>query len=449
MKPSRNLSLSPLLALLAALMAPGVAVAAPTIEHWVAETGARVYFVPSDALPIVDVRIDFPAGSARDPEDKAGLASMTRGLLETGTRGLDEQQISERIADTGAQIGGDVDNDRAGLSLRTLSSEKERDAAIDLAARLLAHPTFPAEAMARDRARAIAGLRDALSRPATLASRSFNSLVFGDHPYGANPTIESLGNLSRDDLVAFHRDYYSANNASVTVVGDASRADAERIAVALTRDLPEGRAPTPLRSPEMPARSSARIAHPSAQAHVLAGMPGLAREDPDYYPLLVGNHILGGGGFVSRLMREVREQRGLVYSVYSFFHPHAVSGPFQIGLQTRGSKAEEALEVVEKVLADFISTGPTEDELEAAKNNIVNGFGLRLDANSKILDHVAMIGFYQLPLDWLDAYPERVAEVTAEQVHDAFARRVRLEHLVVVIAGGDGDEAVADSGTKP
>lgn len=151
--------------------------------------------------------------------------------------------------------------------------------------------------------------------------------------------------------------------------------------------------------------------------------------------------MLGGGGFVSRLTREVREKRGFAYSVYSYFEPRRVAGPFQIGLQTRGTQADAALAVVTDVLGDFIAEGPSDDELQAARDNIINGFGLRLDSNSKILDHVAMIGFYGLPLDWLDAYPRHVATVTTEQVRDAFARRVQPEHLVTVIAGGDGDAA--------
>lgn len=421
--------------------AAGQVVAAPHIEHWQAETGARVYFVESRALPLIDVRIDFAAGSAYDPRGLEGLAAMTRALVDTGTEGLDEQQISEAIADTGAQLGGSTDRDQTGLTIRTLSSEGERNAAVTLAARLLAHPTFPEEAFARERTRSIAGLREALTRPATLAARRFNAAIYGPHPYGANTTVESLERIARDDLIAFHRDHYVAANATVTIVGDVGRDDAMRIAEELTRQLPTGKPPAPLTQPELPPRSIERIAHPSAQAHVLVGMPGLSREDQDYYPLLVGNYILGGGGFVSRLTREVREKRGYAYSVYSYFHPHRVAGPFQIGLQTRGSQTDDALAVVEEVLADFVASGPTPEELRAAQDNIVNGFGLRLDSNSKILDHIAMIGFYGLPLDWLEAYPRHVESVTAEAVRDAFSRRIRPEHLSIVIAGGDGDGA--------
>jgi zinc protease len=434
----RNRLLHGLATLLAFAVTP--AQAGPEIQHWVADTGARVYFVESRALPMVDIQVSFAAGSAYDPADKAGLAALTRGLLDAGTASLDEQAIANRSADIGAQIGGGTDDDRASLSVRTLSSAAERDAAVALAAELLAHPVFPEKVLERERARSIAALREALTQPASLAARSFAPAVFGDHPYGRISTEASLGAITRDDLLRLHRQHYVAQRATVAIVGDVSRAEAAAIAQRLTVDLPAGEPAPPLPAPTLPERRSIRVDHPSAQAHLLIGQPGISRDDPDYYPLLVGNYVLGGGGFVSRLTREVREKRGYAYSVYSYFAPQRVAGPFQIGLQTRGAQVADALAVVEQTLAAFIAEGPTKEELQAARDNIINGFGLRLDSNRKILDHVAMIGFYGLPLDWLDAYPERVAAVTAEAVRDAFARRVRPEHLVTVIAGGNGDQ---------
>lgn len=423
---------------LATFAVTGFALAGPEIQHWTASTGTRVYFVESHALPLVDVQVSFVAGSARDPEGAAGVASLTRALLDTGTDGLDEQQIAERIADTGAIVGGGTGPDMASLSLRTLSSAAERDAAIGIASRLLAKPAFPAEVLERERARAIAGLRDALTRPDTIADRTFTHSIYPEHPYGRLVTVESLQRITRDQLVAFHRAHYTALAASVAIVGDVTREEAERIATRLTEGLPKGDPPSELAPPSMPERHTELIVHPSAQAHIVMGMPGISRDDPDYFPLVVGNYVLGGGGFVSRLMTEVREKRGFAYSVYSGFQPQRVAGPFEIGLQTRGDQANEAKAVTQNVLREFVTGGPTADELQAAKDNFINGFGLRLDSNRKILDYVAMIGFYRLPLDWLDTYPQRVAEVTVEAVRDAFGRRIRPEHLVTVVVGGNG-----------
>ena len=417
--------------------------AAPEIVEWTSPTGARVHFVESRALPLVDIQVSFAAGAALDPEGKAGLASMTQALLDAGAGGLDEQTIADRKADLGVVVSGGTDNDRASLALRSLSSAAELDAAVELAATLLARPDFPAAVLERERSRAIAGLREALTKPATLAARQFNAALYAGHPYGHDSTPESLAAIGREDLIDFHRLHYGARRAAVAIVGDVDRAAAERIAIRLTADLPATEAAAPLPAPAPTTAQVFRIPHPSAQAHILVGQPGMAREDADYFPLLVGNYVLGGGGFVSRLTAEVREKRGFAYSVYSALSPQQVAGPFQIGLQTRGGQAEEALAVVRATLAAFLAEGPSAQELQAARDNIINGFGLRLDANAKLLDHAAMIGFYRLPLDWLDTYPRQVEAVTVEAVRDAWQRRIRPEQLVTVIAGGDGDRSAA------
>jgi len=170
---------------------------------------------------------------------------------------------------------------------------------------------------------------------------------------------------------------------------------------------------------------------------VLIGLPALKRGDPDYFPLLVGNYSLGGGGFVSRLMKEVREKRGYAYGVQSYFLTMVQPGPFQIGLQTKKAQTNEALKVTRDVLDNFLAEGPSEAELVAAKQNLIGSFPLRLDSNRKILDNVAMIGFYGLPLDYLDRYAENVEQVTAAEIKAAFARHVKAENMVTVVVGGE------------
>jgi zinc protease len=178
-----------------------------------------------------------------------------------------------------------------------------------------------------------------------------------------------------------------------------------------------------------------RIAHPATQAHILIGAPALARGDPDFFPLTVGNYVLGGGGFVSRLMREVREQRGLAYSAYSYFSPLAQPGPFQAGLQTQKEQADEALKVTRSTIAAFLREGPTPQELKAAKDNLIGGFALRIDNNRKILDNVAAIGFYNLPLDYLDTWTAKVAKVSAADIKSAFNRKISPDRLATVVVG--------------
>ena len=417
-------------------MAASVAEAALPIQHWTTTSGARVYFVASRSIPMLDINVDFDAGGRRVATDKAGLGGLTHSLVKAGSAGHSEEEISRRIADVGAQLGGSVDRDRAGFSLRTLSSERERAQAIATFAEILQAPVFPDAAFAREKARLVDGIREDETKPEAIASKAFYRLLYAAHPYALAPTPETVLRIERADVEGFYRANYVAERAVVTILGDADRALAERIAEQLTAGLPRASsAPVPLPAVLQPRIETVHIAHPASQSHILLGLPAMTRNDPDYFPLLVGNYILGGGGFVSRLFREVREKRGFAYSIYSYFLPLAQEGPFQIGLQTKKEQAEEALARVRVVLDEFLAHGSSAAELSAAKQNLVGGFALRIDSNRKLLEQVALIGFYQLPLTWLDDFTARVEKVSADQVRVAFARRVRPDNLVTVVVG--------------
>jgi zinc protease len=413
------------------------AVAGVKIEHWVSPSGARVYFVESRVLPMLDIQVDFAAGSMFDPEGKSGLAALTRATLDNGAGKLDETAIAEQLADIGANLGGGADTDRASVALRTLSAKDKREPALAILKTVLHQPLFDAAIFEREKARTIAGLKEAMTRPDSIAGKAFWAAMYPNHPYGRQATPESVAALNRDDLAAFHARYYVAANASITLVGDLSRGEAEKIAESIAADLPKGTPATLPAAPELAAGNTIALAHPASQAHVYIGLPGIERGNPDFFPLLVGNYTLGGGGFVSRLMKEVRDQRGYAYSVYSYFAPMRHTGPFQIGLQTKRSQAKDAIKVTRDVLAGFLKDGPSDEELAAAKANLTGSFPLRLDSNKKILDNVANIAFYGLPLDYLDQYQAKVQAVTADLVKAAFARRVVPANLVTVTVAAD------------
>ena len=421
------------------LCAATAAFATPQIQHWQAPSGAQVYFVEDHGLPMLDAAVSFPAGSGFDVAGKVGVASLTFGMLDHGAQGLNEDEIASKLADVGAQMSGLFDNDRAGLTMRTLSSAAERDAALDIMARCLQQPLFPQPILDREKARTIAALKEAETQPESIADKAFGKAVFGVHPYGWHTEVPDVENIQRAELESFYHDHYGAKHAVVALIGDVSRAQAEAIAQQLTAGLPAGGADANI--PPVLIRikpSETRIPHPASQSHILIGTPGMARGDEDYFPLYVGNYILGGGGFVSRLMNEVREKRGLAYSVYSYFMPMQQPGAFQIGLQTRKDQADESLRLVREVLRNFIDKGVTEKELRAAKQHIIGGFPLRIDSNRKILDYLSVIGFYNLPLTYLDDFPARVEKVTASQIHDAFKRRIDPDALATVIVGAPG-----------
>jgi len=275
-----------------------------------------------------------------------------------------------------------------------------------------------------------------------VAAKAFSSAVFGSHPYGQRPTPQTLERIQVADLQRFHAQHLDACRARVHIVGAVGKAQARLLVAALLARLPASSSCAPLPAvPEVePLKAAAQqnIPFASAQAHVYIGQPGFARKDPDFIALLVGNHILGGGGFVSRLTEEVREKRGLSYSVYSGFAPGLHAGAFSINLQTRPDQAAQAVQVAREVVERFVAEGPTEEELRAAKDNLVGGFALRIDSNRKILDNLSTIGFYRLPLDYLDRWTERVEAVTLAQVRDAFARRVNSDAMATVVVGDGG-----------
>lgn len=404
----------------------------------------------SPAIPMVDVQIDFDAGDRRDPADKAGLASVTAGMVSHGIAAgagpdepaLDENALGQAWADLGASFSAGAGNDRMSFSLRSLTYPDLLGRAVQLAARQLAQPAFPADIWQRERSSLQSALKEANTRPATLAGRAFSQAVYGTHPYGYEMTEATLAKIEVTDMLALYRQNITPCRAKVTVVGAVSQVQADSLVLQLLSKLPidpqMGCSPLPAVAEVQPltAASEQHIVFDSAQAHVLIGQPGFKRDDPDYFALTVGNYILGGGGFVSRLTNEVREKRGLSYSVSSGFSPGQHAGAFSIGLQTRPDQADEAVKVVREVLNNFVSQGPTQAELQAAKDNLVGGFALLIDSNRKLLGNVANIAWNNLPLNYLDVWTQQVEKVTVADIKAAFARKLQPDRMVTVVLGG-------------
>ncbi len=408
-----------------------------TIQRWQTPQGAEVIFVESHEIPMLDVTVDFPAGSGYDPTDKSGLAHLTQGMLDQGAGGLTDTEIAHRMADVGALLGGRFERDRAGVTLRTLSSAREREVAVDVMTRVLQAPTFSEAIVAREKQRVLAALREAEAQPGDVAEKALYRAMYGKHPY-AHPEpgdAASVAPLKAQDLRVFHRSHYTASNAVVALMGDISRSEAEALALRLTAKLPKGEVIALLPRPELTPASDTRITFPSAQSHVLVGGIGVARDDPDFFALYVGNYVLGGGGFDSRLLKEIRDKHGYAYSAYSYFLPMAVPGPFMLGLQTKNAQTDDALKLARETLRQFVAEGPSEEELTQAKSNLTGGFPLRIDSNKKILEYLSLIGFYKLPMDYLDTWVTKVNAVDVAAVKQAFARRVHPEQMATVVVG--------------
>ena len=420
--------------------------AAPKIENWETSSGLRVYFVNVPELPMLDLSLSFAAGSAYDG-DKLGISGMTASMLNKGAAGLNADQLAETFESVGANYSANAGRDTASINLRTLTLDEQMTTALDNWLKVIEKPEFPEVDFLRLKKQALIGLQSEKQNPGSIANKAFYKNLYPNHPYGQpqNGNEESIDALSVNDLKAFYKQYFVNKNGQIALVGAIDKQQAvviaERVSKALTagdRGAGEKAAAIPEVKP-LAAAKTIRIAYPSSQAHVFIGQPGNKRGDKDYFPLYLGNHELGGSGFTSRLMKEIRVKRGLSYSVYSYFIPMKENGPFMLGLQTKLSQTDEAIKVAMEVLDTFQKEGPSDENLKASKINISGGFPLRTASNSDILGYIDMIGMYGLPLDYLDTFTQVVNDTSREQVIDAFKRRVNLDRLLTVIVGGEGD----------
>jgi len=430
--------------LISALCACPSAWAELPIVHWTHATGAQVYLVQSPGIAMVDVQLDFDAGERRSLIGQTGLAGAMAAATSGGVRtnssqpALDENELGQAWADLGAIFSANAGMDRLTFSLRSLSRPEVLASAAGLAARQMGEPAFTQTLWLRDRQKMIASIRESNTRPATVAARAFAAAVYGNHPYGRQTTEADLLAIQSSDLQALHVRLVRACYARVSIVGAVDRAQADSLVNTLLSRMPQQNCPVLPEVEQVSALAQAsqqNIAFDAAQAQVLVGQPGIKRDSPDFFALLVGNHILGGGGFTSRLTEEVREKRGLTYGVSSGFAPGLHAGAFTVSLQTRPDQAPQALELVREVLQRFVDGGPSAAELQAAKDNLIGGFALRIDTNRKLLDNVANIAWNGLPLDYLDTWTDRVQALTVDDIRAAFGRTLQVKTMATVVLG--------------
>ncbi len=413
----------------------------PKIQTWKTDNGAKVLFVPTMQLPMLDLRVTFDAGAARDV-DKPGLALLTNAMLDQGAKIGDtiitSDDIAERFDSIGARFSNSSLKDMALLSLRSLTDSKILNQSLETFMAVLQAPTFPQRDFERLKKQMLISLKAESQSPGTIANKLFYKNLFANHVYGSSSsgTKKSIKALSIQDLKNFYAEYYVAKNAVIVMVGNLQLTQATKIAEKISSGLAVGKKAAVLTDAALyPAAKTISEQFPSSQTHIVMGNIGLKRGDKDYYALYVGNHILGGSGFSSRIVNEIREKRGLAYSSYSYFVPMRVNGPFIIGMQTKNEQTQEALKILNEVLVKFIKDGATAAELEHSKLNIAGGFPLRIDSNKEIVEYLAMIGFYDLPLNYLGTFVDNIKALTLEQIKDAFQRRVDPAKLLTIIVG--------------
>lgn len=388
---------------------------------------------------MLDIRVVFAAGAARVPETP-GLAVLTNGLLAEGAGSWDAGQIAERLDKVGAVLGNGALRDMAWVSLRSLTEPALLTPALQTLREILIAPSFPGDALERERQRLQVLLAEQAQQPSTQAELAFYQAVYREHPYAVpvwgNP--ESVAQLTRSQIQGFYQRYYVAKNATLVLVGAIDRNQAETLAAQLLAGLPEGAAAPDLPPVPPPVPAVVKQLFPASQTHLWLGQALALRSDADYPALYLANHILGGAGLSSRLSQAVREQRGLAYSVSAHLLPMAQPGPWLLSLQTQNAQAPEALQVVQATVQQVGTEGVSAAELQQAQQHIIGGFPLLFDSNQEIVQYVALIGFYQLPLDYLSRFPERIQAVTLPQLNDAVRRRWQPQNWVQVQVGGAG-----------
>ncbi len=406
-------------------------------EKWLTKNGVQVVFYQAMEVPMLDISIAFAAGSAYDGVNY-GLSALTAHLMNQGNAGQNATAIAESLADTGAQFNAETSRDMSVFSLRTLTQKEALQQSTKVFTQIINHPDFPDAAFKSEKQQQLMAIEQVEESPDDVAIISFFQTLYQTHPYAhpVNGTQPALSQISRKQVIDFYKQYYVSNNAVLVFVGALESKEAHQLAEQITQELPQGKPAdaipkaTPLNNAEQ-----INIPFPSSQTVVRLGQIGIDHHNPNYFPLVVGNYILGGGTLVSRLAVEVREKRGLTYGVDSQFVPMPGEGPFIISLSTKNDQATNALDITHDTLDSFISSGPSEEELESAKKYLTGSFPLSLASNRNIAGLLLRMAFYHLPENYLDTYVDRINAVTHAEIRQAFKEQVNPNKLLLVTVG--------------
>jgi zinc protease len=388
------------------------------------------------ALPMVSIELLIDAGSRYDAPQQEGVANLTARLLTYGTRRRTAVQISDALDFIGASLSARAGADLASVSLTVL--KKDLATGLDLLAEILTAPTFPQEEINRQKQSILAAIRARDEDPGDIAQRRFAALLYPQSPYGrpVEGTEASVNSLQQRDVREFYERYYRPNHSIMAVVGDVSQ---QEIIQALNQALEFWRRGEPSSQLSIPSVIGTpqviRINRDLTQANIITGHEGVARSNPDYYAIQVMNYILGGGGFSSRAMDSVRNERGLAYSIYSSFNSEKSHGTFEFVMQTKNETALEAVRIVKDEIDRMREQRVSERELNDAKDYLTGSFPLRLDTNRKVASFIAQVEFFQLGMDYPERYVDLIKKVTAEDVERIAKRYLQPDRLITVIVG--------------
>ncbi len=388
------------------------------VERKVLDNGLTLLVVQRHNLPVVKVTVGIQAGNLLEPEEKAGLANLTATLLTGGTSNRTAQQINEEIEFVGGSVGAGGGDDYISVSLSVL--KKDINLGFDLLSDIILHPSFPEDELSKKKERIKGSLKAQEEDPGFIASREFRKEIFGSHPYGrlVTGTAETLDNVNREDLLQFHTEYYAPDNSVMAVVGDIS---ADEVGVLFSKYFANWQirnvAMPPVPRPDKPKeRKTVKVDKDLTQANIILGHTGVSRDDPDYYSISVMNYILGSGGFASRLMQNIREEKGLVYDIHSFFAAEKYGGRFQVGLQTKNESANQAIEEILKEIKRIRTENVSDTEINDAKLFLTGSFPMRIETSRRIASFLVAVEYFDLGAEYIDNYPSYINRVTKADV---------------------------------
>jgi zinc protease len=421
--------------LLSSLAAP--VAATKLAERETLSSGMVVLHTERHSVPMVSIVMAIRTGSIADPSAKAGLAYLTAALLTEGTQKRTSREINEAIEFVGGSLSASAGADYTTVSLTVL--KKDIELGFDLLSDIVLHPAFPEEEIMRKKRITMNWLIQQNEEPGAVASIAFSKAVFGAHPYGrqVQGTIETIPGINQQDLVDFHRGYFAPNNAIVSVVGDIGRDELKLLLDRYFGDWKQKEIPADALPGILPRNGPTviKINKDLTQANIILGHLGITRVDPDYYAVTVMNYILGGGGFASRLMDNIRDNRGLAYDVHTYFSANRYSGSFQAGLQTKNESANTAIAEVIKEMERMRTEQVGDRELDDAKSYLTGSFPLRIDSNSKIAGFNLVVEYYGLGLDYVDRYPAIINAITKEDILRVARKYLDPANYVLVVVG--------------
>jgi zinc protease len=448
-----RLNVAVALAMLASVLIPSFSqpAAAMNIQQIQSPGGIKAWLVEEHSVPLISLKYAFDGGNSQDPEGKAGVANFITAMMDEGAGDLKSEQYQERMEDLAMRMSYDDTKDSLYGSFETLSAN--RDKAAELLKLSVQQPRFDQDAVERIRQQLIANLIYADKDPGKVAMREWYAQAFAGHPYArpSSGTVDTVSKITRDDLLAYHKRIFARDNLKVVAVGDITPAELGKLIDDVFGGLPAKADLFPVAKTEpIPGGSQRVIDMGVPQSVAVFGLGAMPRMDPDFMTAFVVNHILGGGGFSAKLMEEVREKRGLAYSVYTYIQPDRYTSILVGSVATKNASMAESLDIIRKEMKKMAENGPTQADLDAAKSYLTGSYALRFDTNSKIASQLLGLMQEGFGPDYVETRNKKIEAITLADAKRVAARLLKPENLIVTVVGKPaGMKSVIPAALRP